>query len=99
MTLSHASRYPALLLTDVWQWWVLPPGLAITMCCLALAFLGLGLERVTNPRLREAGARAGTHKSIENPTPAGGTMEGWRGYAGNRHLEGKGPSPAGPCGV
>jgi peptide/nickel transport system permease protein len=58
MTLSHASRYPALLLGDVWQWWVLPPGLAITLVCLALAFLGLGLEGVTNPRLRRVDASA-----------------------------------------
>ena len=51
MTLSHASRYPALLISNVWEWWALPPGLAITLFCLALAFLGLGLERAANPRL------------------------------------------------
>ncbi len=52
MTLSHAFRYPALLLTDIWQWWVLPPGLAITLVCLALVFLGLALDPLANPRLR-----------------------------------------------
>jgi len=52
MTLSHAFRYPALLLTDVWQWWVLPPGLAITSVCLALVFVGLALDPLANPRLQ-----------------------------------------------
>ncbi|MGC9360652.1 MAG: ABC transporter permease [Anaerolineae bacterium] len=52
MTLSQASRYPALFLGDAWQWWVLPPGFAIALVCLALSFLGLGLETLTNPRLR-----------------------------------------------
>jgi peptide/nickel transport system permease protein len=51
MTLSHATRYPALFITDVWTWWVLPPGLAITLACLALALIGIGLESLTNPRL------------------------------------------------
>jgi len=51
MTLSYATRYPALFITDVWTWWVLPPGLAITLACLALALIGIGLESLTNPRL------------------------------------------------
>jgi peptide/nickel transport system permease protein len=51
MTLSHATRYPALFISDVWMWWVLPPGLAITLTCLALALVGIGLEPLTNPRL------------------------------------------------
>ena len=52
MTLAHASRYPALLLGDTWRWWVLPPGLAITLVSLALVQMGLGLDRLANPRLR-----------------------------------------------
>ncbi len=51
MTLSHAMRYPALLISDVWRWWALPPGLAITLVCLALTLLQLGLDRVADPRL------------------------------------------------
>jgi peptide/nickel transport system permease protein len=54
MTLSHASRYPALLLTDVWQWWVLPPGLAITAVCVSLVFVGLALDSLANPQLQQA---------------------------------------------
>ncbi|HOQ98665.1 MAG TPA: ABC transporter permease [Anaerolineae bacterium] len=90
MTLSYASRYPALLITDVWQWWVLPPGLAITLICLALAFLGLGLERVSNPRLRAAAAPAGIRKSTENRAPRKGTTRGWTRYARSHQLEREG---------
>lgn len=52
MTLSHAFRYPALLLTDIWLWWVMPPGLAITTVCLALVLVGLALDPLANPRLQ-----------------------------------------------
>lgn len=51
MTLWQASRYPAVFLNDVWQWWAVPPGLAITVVCLALVFVGLALEPLANPRL------------------------------------------------
>ena len=39
-------------LSGAWVWWVLPPGLLIAATVLALALLGLGLERATTPRLR-----------------------------------------------
>ncbi|HHX65448.1 MAG TPA: ABC transporter permease [Chloroflexi bacterium] len=52
MTAAHAMRYPALLLTDVWRWWMLPPGMAITLTCTALVLVGLTLDRLANPRLR-----------------------------------------------
>jgi len=52
MTLAHATGYPALLLTDTWQWWALPPGMAITLLCLSLALVGLRLDSAANPVLR-----------------------------------------------
>jgi len=50
MTLSHARRYAALWITDVWQWWVLPPGAAIAAVCLAMILIGLALDQITNPQ-------------------------------------------------
>jgi peptide/nickel transport system permease protein len=41
-----------LLLTDRWLWWLLPPGLSITLLILALTYLGMGLEGRLHPRLR-----------------------------------------------
>ena len=51
LTLYHASRYPALLITDAWQWWAVPPGMAITLVCLATALIGVGLEAAGNPQI------------------------------------------------
>lgn len=33
-------------------WWVIPPGLAITVICLAFVFMGHAIDEVVNPRLR-----------------------------------------------
>ena len=39
-------------LSGAWVWWVIPPGVAITMTVLGLAFIAFSLERFANPRLR-----------------------------------------------
>jgi peptide/nickel transport system permease protein len=33
-------------------WWILPPGIAITVLCLAFVFLGHAVDEIVNPRLR-----------------------------------------------
>ena len=33
-------------------WWVIPPGLAITLICVAFVFIGHALDEIVNPRLR-----------------------------------------------
>ncbi|WP_371366815.1 Oligopeptide transport system permease protein OppC [Sporomusa rhizae] len=38
---------------DVWQWWLLPPGLAVSLTIAGLAFIGLPLETSLDPRLRQ----------------------------------------------
>lgn len=37
---------------EVWKWWLLPPGLALSLTVAALSFLSFSLESVLNPRLR-----------------------------------------------
>ncbi|MCG0278443.1 MAG: ABC transporter permease [Thermanaeromonas sp.] len=37
---------------EVWKWWLLPPGLALSLTVAALSFLSFALERILNPRLR-----------------------------------------------
>jgi peptide/nickel transport system permease protein len=46
-----ALNLPGLLLTDRWLWWLLPPGLCITLLILALTFTGMGLEEYLHPQL------------------------------------------------
>jgi len=38
---------------DVWKWWLVPTGLALSMTLIGLSFLGLSLEAAMDPRLRK----------------------------------------------
>lgn len=51
-TLYYAQVRSAFL-SGAWKWWVLPPGLLITMAVLGFAFTGFALEEILNPRLRQ----------------------------------------------
>jgi peptide/nickel transport system permease protein len=51
LMMRFALDLPGLLLTDRWLWWLLPPGLCVTLLILALTFVGMGLERRLHPRL------------------------------------------------
>jgi len=52
LMMRFALNLPGLLLTDRWLWWLLPPGLCITLLILALTYLGIGLEGRLHPGLR-----------------------------------------------
>jgi peptide/nickel transport system permease protein len=52
LMMRYALNLPGLLLTDRWLWWLLPPGLCITLLILGLTFVGIGLERHLHPRLK-----------------------------------------------
>ncbi|MCE1157442.1 MAG: ABC transporter permease [Spirochaetia bacterium] len=39
-------------LTDAWLWWILPPGILITILVISFAYIGNTLEEMVNPRLR-----------------------------------------------
>ena len=63
-TLYFANSRNAIL-TDAWIWWILPPGLALTLAVLGFAFLGYAIEEWADPRL----ARAGTRPAIRRRRP------------------------------
>jgi peptide/nickel transport system permease protein len=52
LMMRFALDLPGLLLTDRWLWWLLPPGLCLTLLVLALTYVGMGLERRLHPGLR-----------------------------------------------
>ena len=52
LMMRFALNLPGLLLTDRWLWWLLPPGLCITLLVLALTYVGMGLEGRLHPGLR-----------------------------------------------
>jgi peptide/nickel transport system permease protein len=39
-------------LTDAWLWWIVPPGVLITLVVVGFAFAGLALEEMADPKLR-----------------------------------------------
>jgi len=51
LMIRFALNLSGLLLTDRWLWWLLPPGVCITLLILALTFTGMGLERAWHPGL------------------------------------------------
>lgn len=50
LMLNRALGQPAIYFSPMWVWWVLPPGLAVTVTLLGLTFVGVGLEPTFNPR-------------------------------------------------
>lgn len=51
-TILYWAQVRGVFLTPAWKWWVLPPGLLISMAALGFALMGFALEQVINPRLR-----------------------------------------------
>ncbi|NDJ87130.1 MAG: ABC transporter permease [Chloroflexi bacterium] len=52
LMMRYALNLPGLLLTDRWLWWLLPPGVCITLLILSLTLVGIGLESRLMPGLR-----------------------------------------------
>ncbi len=42
---------------DVWQWWLVPTGLALSATLIGISFLSISLETAMDPRLRKDNAR------------------------------------------
>lgn len=38
---------------EVWKWWLLPTGIALSITLIGLSFIGFALESALDPRLRE----------------------------------------------
>ncbi|MGH9152913.1 MAG: ABC transporter permease [Acidimicrobiales bacterium] len=50
LMLNRALSQQSIYFSDMWTWWVLPPGLAIAATVTAFTFVGVALEPVFNPR-------------------------------------------------
>lgn len=47
----HSAKFYYL---PVWKWWLVPPGFALSLLIVGFTFLGYSLERVLEPRLKDA---------------------------------------------
>lgn len=54
MVLYTALCHPCIRISDIWMWWMLPPGLCIVFTVLGLTFVGYALEETLNPKLKNS---------------------------------------------
>jgi len=52
MVINRALSHQGLYLSELWIWWVLPAGMAVTVAVLGFTFIGIGLDPRFNPRAR-----------------------------------------------
>jgi len=52
MVLHDAFECPIIYVSDIWMWWMLPPGLCIVFTVLGLTFVGYALEETLDPKLK-----------------------------------------------
>lgn len=50
LMLNRALSQQSIYFSAMWTWWVLPPGIAITLALLGFSFVGVALEPSFNPR-------------------------------------------------
>jgi len=55
MMLHYATSFRSIYFTPYWQWWLMPPLIALIFLLLCLAFIGRDMERIVDPRLRTKG--------------------------------------------
>lgn len=55
MMLHYATSFKSIYFTPFWQWWLLPPLIALIVLLLCLAFISRDLEKVLDPRLMTGG--------------------------------------------
>jgi peptide/nickel transport system ATP-binding protein/peptide/nickel transport system permease protein len=53
-TVLYWAQVRGVFLSPAWKWWVLPPGLLISMAALGFALMGFALEQTINPRLKQS---------------------------------------------
>ena len=68
-TLYFANNASAIL-TDAWLWWIIPPGVALTILIVGLAFVGFAFEEIADPQLHGHGWRAPTRRRLTETVPA-----------------------------
>ena len=68
-TMLYFANARSAFLTDAWKWWILPPGLALTVVILGLAFLGYAVEEWADPRLRRPAPRPVRRRALPPAPP------------------------------
>lgn len=67
-TLYFANNGSAIL-TDAWLWWIVPPGVALTVLIVGLAFVGFAFEELADPQLGGHGWRPPSRRRLPETVP------------------------------
>ena len=67
-TLYFANNGSAIL-TDAWLWWIVPPGVALTVLIVGLAFVGFAFEEMADPQLSGHGWRPPSRRRLTETVP------------------------------
>ena len=67
-TLYFANNGSAIL-TDAWLWWIVPPGVALTILIVGFAFVGYAFEEFADPQLSGHGWRPPTRRHLSETVP------------------------------
>lgn len=91
-TLFFANNASAIL-TDAWRWWIVPPGVALCVLIVGLAFVGYAVEEWADPRLRTGGPRPGVRRRLDPEPPRPAAEEARLEIRGLTVRYGSGPDP------
>lgn len=82
-TMLFFANNGSAVLTDAWLWWIVPPGIALTLLIVGLAFLGLAVEEMTDPGITSHGWRPGVRRAVDttsSPVRTDGVVLGISGF-------------------
>lgn len=68
-TMLFYAQTRSAFLSGAWLWWVLPPGLMITVAVLGFALVGFALEEITSPKVQRQSAPPKLERKKAGPAP------------------------------
>ena len=78
-SMLYFANNASAILTDAWLWWIVPPGMALTVLIVGLAFVGFALEELSDPQLVSHGPAPPVRRRLDpaepEPSPAGVVLE------------------------
>ncbi len=78
-SMLYFANNASAILTDAWLWWIVPPGMALTVLIVGLAFVGFALEELSDPQLVSHGPAPPVRRRLDptepEPPPADVVLE------------------------
>ncbi len=69
-SILYFANNASAILTDAWLWWIVPPGVALAILIVGLAFVGFALEEWADPQIINHGARPTVRRRLDPDAPS-----------------------------